>query len=261
MRSFVILVCLLFSNHLLFANSEQLGQIVRLKQYEYNLNRDFQKSLLDSSLYYFDSRVEKFVDEETGFFAIWSEAFRFYESDIKTKERWANKVKKYFNATSYTIYINSLIDKHETLITVQRNDFLNKHIYSLTETSSNLKIKGFNHFDVSDEQIDKLVLKIKQMVITEVVSELLDTLLWPLFVFLIFVLLGIAVHPYISIFFTIVMLLFSVFSSVKLSSDITCNLQVELRKLHSVENLNVIDDLNKSTCDYYQTIHRNLNSK
>lgn len=237
--------------------SKDLLLINSLKNYEMNAHSSFQKELYLSSDKYISGQGEKFVDNETGFFKLWSEAFRFFQSDTKKNARWKNRLEKYFRATEYSTYINQEQQRYSETINQQRQELLGKLHHSKKQL--NLKSKGVDAVNISDDKINEVVVKVNSLVLVEVIPEVVESFLVPLFISLIGMFFGVFLGGktksiiFVKIIIFVIALFFSIWQSSKYSNELERQINNSF-SLKENKHLTILDELQKNTIEYYSEL-------
>lgn len=222
-----------------------------LKNYEIESHIQFQKELYKTSDNYIRTQSEKFVDNETGFFKLWSEAFSFYESDTKRNARWKSRVEKYFRNTEYVNYFKEKQNNYSSTINIQRKELLGK----LHSRDKELVIKtgDISSITVSNKKVSQVVEKVNSLVLTEVIPEVIESLLIPVILSALGLLFGLVVAWKTKGLIFLIALCFSVWYSFKYSNELESSINQSFA-LQEKQHLTILPELQKNTTEYYNEL-------
>ncbi|AFL85397.1 hypothetical protein Belba_2865 [Belliella baltica DSM 15883] len=252
-RSILVILIWVVNSHLCFSTSEKAEL---LYQYELRSHKEFQEKLYRVSLEYFELKSLEFVDEETGFFGIWKEAFKYFESKEKKAGRWKVKIGYYLKNTAYQTLIQNYLDQYLNNLNIQRKDVLG--VEKVKE--SNLIIENLDSVIVSNEFLNEIIAKVQEMVLYEVIPEIIDLILAPLVIFPIIsslILLIIpnfsSVYNYFRIIIMAFLIIYPLYKSIQLSRNMELYL-IESFKDTSENNLIVLPALNDNSENFYKNL-------
>lgn len=231
--------------------SEDLLLINSLRNYENDAHIKFQEELYKSSDSYFRTQSNKFVDNETGFFKLWSEAFRVFESETKQNARWKSRVEKYFRTTEYISYIENEQSTYSNIINQQREELLGKLHHGENEFIINSQ--GIEVISVSDDKIEKVVDKVNSLVLTEVIPEVIESIVIPLIISFVLLIFGIALWRSIGILFIVISIGISIWQNIKYSNELENQIN-ENFSLKDEQHLTILPDLQLNTIVYYKEL-------
>ena len=158
--------------------SNDLQMVNRLKYYEFDSHNNFQEELYKTSDEFIKAQSEKFVDEETGFFNLWAEVIHYFDSDVKKNAKWKSRVDKYFRSTEYSLHIKEKQFEYSNTINTQREELLGK--IHVDVNSLNIITPNISTINSSDEVITTVVKKVNKLVLTEVIPEVIESIVLPL---------------------------------------------------------------------------------
>lgn len=233
---FSIVFCSTISAQDFNSNSKAL-LIKKLKNYELTSHNKFQNRLNEINEDYLANQCAEFVDEELGFFRIWGEAFRFWQSDFKKKSRWKPRVEKYFQTTSYQNKIQDELDSYTKMINDQRVELLNKTVNKQVISANNVE-----SISLDSEIIQKVVYSVEELALNEAISEIAEFTLIPVLLWIIGFFIGIKSDFWISILATVILVGYSIYKSIsienaleneliELVSDNTNNLKIQVKPI------------------------------
>lgn len=253
-QSVLLIIFSLLTTNIIFAgkvDSKDLLLINSLRNYENDAHVQFQEELYKSSENYFRSQSEKFVENETGFFKLWSEASRVFESETKKNARWKSRIEKYFRATEYISYIENKQSTYSNTINQQRKELLGKLHHDKIGFAINSR--GIETISVSKDKIDKVVDKVNSLVLTEVIPEVLEAIMIPLIISLLAFVVGIFFRRVIGGLLIIISLSISIWQSVKYSNELESQIN-ESFALKEKQHLVILPELQLNTTAYYKEL-------
>jgi hypothetical protein len=232
-------------------NSSDLILINSLKIYENGSHIKFQDDLYKAADQFVKIHSEEFVDNETGFFRLWGEAFRYFESDTRKEARWKSRLEKHFRTTEYLSFIKNKQVQYSKLVNSQRQELLGK----LHSNKKQLFIKrnDMETTTVSSGEIANVVDTVNKLVLTEVIPEVLESLIIPLCLTLLGIILGICFAPSTKGIVFILSLGVSIWLSFKYSNKLEQQIN-ESFEIKEKQHLIILPQLNKNTVDYYQEL-------
>lgn len=222
-----------------------------LKNYEINSHIQFQKELYETSDNYIRTQSEKFVDNETGFFKLWSEVFSFFESDTKRNARWKSRVEKYFRTTEYVNYIKEKQNNYSSIINTQRKELLGK-IHTINKGLV-IKTSDVNSVTMSNKEVSQVVEKVNSLVLTEVIPEVIESFLIPVVLSALGLLFGLVFAWKTKGLIFLIALFFSVWYSFKYSSELESSIN-ESFALKEKQHLTILPELQQNTMEYYKEL-------
>ncbi len=228
--------------------------ITKLQAYELSSHKIFQERLNKISDEFIKKQSENFVDNETGFFKLWSEAFNYFGSDIKKNEKWKSRIEKYFKSTDYITFITEQENNYVATINEQRKELLgelhlNKNKLNLPKLNTSI-LKNSNN-------IDKVIKKVNNLVLLEVIPEIIERTIIPLLVWLIVAILGVTYKKTIGVILFVLLLAFSIWQNIKYSNELENDIYNKF-KLENNSHLNILAILNQNTDIYYSKIKMKL---
>ncbi|MCD8431278.1 hypothetical protein LNJ05_00670 [Tenacibaculum finnmarkense genomovar ulcerans] len=226
-----------------------------MRNYEVASHIAYQNKLYLSSDNYIRNQSEKFVDNETGFFKLWSEAFSFFESDTEKNARWKSRLEKYFRTTEYISYIEANTNQYSITINKQREELLGK----LHFNNKNLVIKNkdVRSVGISNNNVAKVIEKVNALVLMEVIPEVIEALLVPFIISFLLIFFGIILAPFTAGIIFVVGLIFSIWQSNKFSNELESQIN-ESFKLADKEHLLILPELQKNTTAYYKELNKKI---
>ena len=231
--------------------NENLLLINSLRNYENDAHIVFQEDLYQSANDFIRKQSENFVDNETGFFKLWSEVFSFFESDTKKNARWKSRLEKYFRATEYLKHIENKQTEYSNTINLQRQELLGK-----LHTKNNVLIvntKSIDGVTISNNKIVKVVDKVNKLVLIEVIPKIIESLAFPVFISVIGLFFGIILGPKTKGIIFVVSLCFSIWQSVKYSNELEQQINDSFA-LTEKQHLTVLPALNQNTKAYFNEL-------
>lgn len=253
-----LILFFLISVNVLFASTVNNSDIIlinSLKSYENDSHSKFQDELYQFSEQYIKDQSEKFVDNETGFLKLWGEFFRFFESDTKRNARWKNRVEKYFRTTGYIQYIQQKHAIYAENINLQRQELLGK-LHSKGEELSIIN-ENISTLKVSDKEMSKVVDNVNKLVLTEVIPEILETIVFPLSFSLLGMVFGIVLAKSTKGILFIIGLLIAIWQSFRYSDKLEQQV-IESFVVNEQKHLEILPQLNKNTADYYKQLNNKI---
>lgn len=169
-KNLLLAISLILSYSISAQSSDHISNIEiaeKLKNYELDSHNEFQIKLNNISENYFADQSSEFISNELGFFRIWSEALKFWQSDFKKKNRWKPRVEKYFKTTTLQNKIQEELNKYTKTIYEQRVELLN-----INANKQFILANKVESIHISSDLIQNVVSKVEKLAINEVVSEL-----------------------------------------------------------------------------------------
>ena len=238
-------------------NSNDFVLINSLKIYEIESHIKFQDELYASSDKFIKNQSANFVDNETGFFKLWGEAFSYFDSDTKKEARWKSRLEKHFRTTEYLNFIQSKQEEYSKLINSQRKELLGK----LHQNNRQLSISS-NYLKstiVSSQEMNKVIASINKLVLTEVIPEVIESIIIPICLTFLALVFGIVLtNKWIKGFIFIFSIIVSVWLSFKYSNELEQEIN-ERFELKEKQHLLILPQLNKNTKEYYHELIDKIN--
>ncbi|ERM80431.1 hypothetical protein P872_21875 [Rhodonellum psychrophilum GCM71 = DSM 17998] len=247
--------------------SDQQNNIlsVKLKEYEFEEHEKFQEELNIKVKKYFIDQSKKFIDEETGFFGIWGETIYFFESSIKKESRWKSRIEKYFRTTAFQTYVQNEINNYTETINKQRLEIIeNATGIQSNQNGLEIQLKSLSSIELNSEIVIQTVSKIQEMVVHEVVPEIIDLVLGPLFLFpLLSSLIGLFIPSVngilgkIKIICLVVLIIYPLVQSIRFSNNLEKYL---INSLYSFDEKQfyILPDLNENSNVFFEKVNNNL---
>ena len=229
-----------------------------MKIYEIESHIKFQDEIYSSSDQFIKSQSEEFVDNETGFFKLWGEAFSYFESDTKKEARWKSRLEKYFRTTEYLNFITNKQEQYSKLINSQRQDLLGK--LHTNDKQLFIERNDLEATMVSNKEIAKVIDTVNKLVLTEVIPEVLELLLIPLCITLLGMILGIVFANSTKGIIFLLSLGVSIWLSFKYSKQLEQEI-IESFEIKEKKHLIILPQLQKNTADYYKELTNKINKK
>lgn len=223
-----------------------------LRNYENDAHIKFQDELYKESEKFINSQSEKFVDNETGFFKLWSEAFKVFESETKRNARWKSRIEKYYRATEYISYIENKQSTYSNTINQQRQELLGKLHHGKKELAIN--IKGIETINVSNDKIEKVVDKVNSIVLAEVIPEAAESIIIPLILSLLSFIFGVIFLRSIGVILIVISISTSIWQSIKYSNELEYQIN-ESFAIEEKEHLMILAELQLNTTAYYDELN------
>ena len=238
------------------ANRNDILLVNSLKNFEYESHIKFQDDLYKAADQFIKIHSEEFVDNETGFFRLWGEAFRYFESDTRKEARWKSRLEKHFRTTEYLNFIKNKQVQYSKLVNSQRQELLGK----LHNNKKQLFIRSNDTetTTVSSGEIAKVVDTVNKLVLTEVIPEVLESLIIPLCLTLLGIILGIRFAISTKGIVFILSLGISIWLSLRYSNELEQQIN-ESFEIKEKQHLIILPQLNKNTVDYYQELSTKIN--
>lgn len=238
------------------SNRDDLLLANSLKNFETESHIKFQDELYKAADQFIKIHSEEFVNNETGFFKLWGEAFRYFESDTRKEARWKSRLEKHFRTTEYLNFIKNKQVQYSKLVNSQRQELLGQ----LHSNKKQLFIRSNDTetTTVSSVEIAKVVDTVNKLVLTEVIPEVLESLIIPLCLTLLGIILGICFAPSTKGIVFILSLGVSIWLSFKYSNKLEQQIN-ESFEIKEKQHLIILPQLNKNTVDYYQELSNKIN--
>jgi predicted RND superfamily exporter protein len=258
-KGILLVICFILNLNGVIASNSNRNDILlvnSLKNFEYESHIKFQDDLYKAADQFIKIHSEEFVDNETGFFRLWGEAFRYFESDTRKEARWKSRLEKHFRTTEYLNFIKNKQVQYSKLVNSQRQELLGK----LHSNKKQLFIRSNNTetTTVSSGEIAKVVDTVNKLVLTEVIPEVLESLIIPLCLTLLGIILGIYFAPSTKGIVFILSLGVSIWLSFKYSKELEQQIN-ESFEIKEKQHLIILPQLNKNTVDYYQELSTKIN--
>lgn len=237
-------------------NSNDLILINSLKIYEIESHIKFQDELYASSDKFIKSQSANFVDNETGFFNLWGEAFSYFDSDTKKEAKWKSRLEKHFRTTEYLNFIQSKQEEYSKLINFQRKELLGK----LHQNNRQLSINSneLKSTIVSSHEMSKVIATINKLVLTEVIPEVVESIIIPICLTFLGLVFGIVLAKWTNGVVLIISIIVSVWLSFKYSNELEQEIN-ERFELKEKQHLLILPQLNKNTKEYYHELIDKIN--
>lgn len=262
MNKLVLLITFYFlSINVICAEPVSQGDLLlinSMKIYEIESHIKFQDEIYSSSDQFIKSQSEEFVDNETGFFKLWGEAFSYFDSDTKKEARWKSRLEKHFRTTEYLDFIKNKQEQYSKLINSQRQDLLGK--LHTNDKQLFIERNDLEATMVSNKEIAKVIDTVNKLVLTEVIPEVLELLLIPLCITLLGMILGIVFANSTKGIIFLLSLGVSIWLSFKYSKQLEQEI-IESFEIKEKKHLIILPQLQKNTADYYKELTNKINKK
>lgn len=238
-------------------SEESINIIENSREFELKNNDIFQQSLEIKSLEYYNKQTELFIDNETGFFKLFSELWnKQFKSDNEIKLLWKLKIERHFRTSSYFSYMIKEVRIYTDGVNNQRNNGIVKILGTNHSSNLNLPILDSNSFIAKSDSVENIINKINE----EIKDQLADMVLGftpeiILFIFGTFGFLqGFKIHWSISVIILIIIGgLFFWRSNIR-EDEIRNILKIECSKVLENTQFNYLEKLDKNTNDYYNKL-------
>jgi len=227
---------------------------VKLREYEIKKHKNFQNNLYKSSQDYFISKSESFVDEETGFFRIWGEVLRYYESEENKNIRWKSYIDKYYRDTEYKVHIQKEIDSYVKLINEQRYEQVGNQ--EGRPLAMHVVHKDIGNVNLSDDDFAFTMNIIQEMVLNEVLPEIVQMLLAPVILLLSLILGSFWIKPLRWLLLAFIILM-PIYQNYKLTNNLNNYLTEKFVNFED-EHLRWYEYLETNTENFYSPLIQNI---
>lgn len=243
-------------------SDESKNLIENSYDFELKHNEIFQNDLQIKSLEYYDSVIETFVDEETGFLKLLGElSDRIFKSESERRLLWKLKIERYFRTTSFLAFIRNEVSIYTDGVNNQRKEGISKILDVKHSSDLNLPIVKAKPFNTKDHTVKKIVGKINE----EINDQLADISLGliPEIIILLLSVIGLWKTKHLgclpSIIITVILAIFFMWRSYVRQNEMKNILKSECHKTLNNIKINYLEQLNNNTMEYYTKLQKTIN--